>query len=88
MAADTAAAHPLERFRVPGPRGSVFYVPDFVDDAAAAALLAHIHAAPKPKWTVLSQRRLQNWSVGSPRQAPPSLLNLAGPAPAAGAASC
>ena len=56
--------HALAAFKVPlGDRGTVFYVPDFVDETTAVALLQQIHTVPKPKWTSLRNRRLQNWLV-------------------------
>eukprot|EP00050_Salpingoeca_kvevrii_P006058 m.287181 g.287181 ORF g.287181 m.287181 type:complete len:240 (-) comp11726_c0_seq1:1236-1955(-) len=43
----------------------VRYIPDFITDEEAAALTQHVYAAPRPKWTVLRNRRLQNWG-GAP----------------------
>ncbi|PAA66426.1 hypothetical protein BOX15_Mlig009985g1 [Macrostomum lignano] len=40
---------------------SLFYVPDFVTKDEEASLLGRVYAAPKPRWTCLSNRRLQNW---------------------------
>ena len=40
---------------------SIYYIPDFITEEEETALLHHVSAAPKPKWTQLSNRRLQNW---------------------------
>ncbi|XP_014379621.1 alpha-ketoglutarate-dependent dioxygenase alkB homolog 6 [Alligator sinensis] len=40
---------------------AAYYVPDFISEAEEARLLQQVYAAPKPKWTQLSGRRLQNW---------------------------
>ena len=47
-------------FTLQGP-GKVYYIPDFIDIDAEKHLWKEIYCAPKPKWTVLSNRRLQNW---------------------------
>lgn len=39
----------------------VYYIPDFVTAEEEGRLWHCIYTAPKPKWTVLSHRRLQNW---------------------------
>jgi len=39
----------------------VFYIPDFVTEQEEEMLMRNVYAAPKPKWTQLSNRRLQNW---------------------------
>ncbi|XP_060086523.1 alpha-ketoglutarate-dependent dioxygenase alkB homolog 6-like, partial [Heteronotia binoei] len=38
-----------------------YYIPDFITEAEEAHLLQQVYGAPKPKWTQLSGRRLQNW---------------------------
>lgn len=40
---------------------SIFYIPDFVTEDEEQFLLKQIYGVPKPKWTYLSNRRLQNW---------------------------
>nr|XP_006131478.2 uncharacterized protein LOC102456975 [Pelodiscus sinensis] len=51
----------LEAFRVEQAPPTVYYVPDFISEAEEACLLHQVYAAPKPKWTQLSGRKLQNW---------------------------
>lgn len=52
---------------------AVFYWPDFLTADEAEQLRGRIYAAPKPKWTQLSARRLQNWGMRVLReQCPPS----------------
>ncbi|RKO86893.1 hypothetical protein BDK51DRAFT_13671, partial [Blyttiomyces helicus] len=42
---------------------SIHYIPDFITEAEAARLLVKVNAAPKPRWTTLRNRRLQNWGA-------------------------
>ncbi|XP_075771402.1 uncharacterized protein LOC102456975 isoform X2 [Pelodiscus sinensis] len=51
----------LEAFRVEQAPPTVYYVPDFISESEEACLLHQVYAAPKPKWTQLSGRKLQNW---------------------------
>ena len=39
----------------------MYYIPEFITKETEGNLLAQVAAAPKPKWTQLSNRRLQNW---------------------------
>ncbi|XP_076129895.1 putative RNA/DNA demethylase ALKBH6 [Alosa pseudoharengus] len=45
---------------------TVYYIPDFITEVEEQYLLQEVYKAPKPKWTQLSGRRLQNWG-GLPR---------------------
>ncbi|KAF5889229.1 alpha-ketoglutarate-dependent dioxygenase alkB 6, partial [Clarias magur] len=40
---------------------TVYYIPEFISEAEEEYLLQQVYNAPKPKWTQLSGRRLQNW---------------------------
>ncbi|WAR19213.1 ALKB6-like protein [Mya arenaria] len=40
---------------------SIHYIPDFISREEGEYLLKNVYTAPKPKWTQLSNRRLQNW---------------------------
>ncbi|XP_020893540.1 alpha-ketoglutarate-dependent dioxygenase alkB homolog 6 [Exaiptasia diaphana] len=39
----------------------VYYIPNFITKIEEEHLLTKVYSAPKPKWTSLSDRRLQNW---------------------------
>ncbi|XP_026885301.1 alpha-ketoglutarate-dependent dioxygenase alkB homolog 6 [Electrophorus electricus] len=51
----------LEEYVVKDAPPTVYYVPAFITEAEEAHLLQQVYRAPKPKWTQLSGRRLQNW---------------------------
>ncbi|XP_031549110.1 alpha-ketoglutarate-dependent dioxygenase alkB homolog 6-like [Actinia tenebrosa] len=51
----------LSAFRVEKAPDSVYYMPNFITTSEEGDLLREVYAAPKPKWTSLSGRRLQNW---------------------------
>ncbi|XP_065882434.1 alpha-ketoglutarate-dependent dioxygenase alkB homolog 6-like [Dysidea avara] len=40
---------------------TVHYIPNFITPEEGSVLWDHVYGAPKPKWTQLSNRRLQNW---------------------------
>lgn len=42
---------------------ALYYIPDFITEDEEKFLLQQVYAAPKPKWTQLSNRRLQNWGM-------------------------
>lgn len=63
---------------------TAYYLSEFISESEEKALLTNVYAAPKPKWTQLSHRRLQNWG-GIPHQRcmiaeslPPWLTGLTG----------
>ncbi|XP_020833202.1 putative RNA/DNA demethylase ALKBH6 isoform X2 [Phascolarctos cinereus] len=51
----------LEPFRVEQVPPIIYYVPDFISEQEETQLLRQVYEAPKPKWTQLSGRKLQNW---------------------------
>ncbi|XP_036602357.1 alpha-ketoglutarate-dependent dioxygenase alkB homolog 6 isoform X2 [Trichosurus vulpecula] len=51
----------LEHFRVEQVPPIIYYVPDFISEQEEIQLLRQVYEAPKPKWTQLSGRKLQNW---------------------------
>ncbi|XP_036040100.1 alpha-ketoglutarate-dependent dioxygenase alkB homolog 6 isoform X2 [Onychomys torridus] len=51
----------LEPFRVEQAPPLIYYVPDFISKEEEEYLLRQVFNAPKPKWTQLSGRKLQNW---------------------------
>ncbi|XP_067413417.1 alpha-ketoglutarate-dependent dioxygenase alkB homolog 6 [Emydura macquarii macquarii] len=51
----------LETFRVEQAPPAVYYIPNFISESEEAYLLSQVYAVPKPKWTQLSGRKLQNW---------------------------
>ena len=44
---------------------TIHYIPDFLDEEEEVAILGRIRDVSDGKWTVLQQRRLQEWGVGS-----------------------
>ncbi|XP_018012674.1 alpha-ketoglutarate-dependent dioxygenase alkB homolog 6-like, partial [Hyalella azteca] len=46
---------------------AVYYLSNFLTQDEESKLWQGVYAAPKPKWTVLSHRRLQNWG-GKPHE--------------------
>lgn len=51
----------LQKFIIKKAPPTVYYIPDFISRDEESHLLNKIYSVPKPKWTQLSNRRLQNW---------------------------
>eukprot|EP00794_Sanderia_malayensis_P019883 gene19883-21824_t len=51
----------MEQYLVKDVPQLAYYFPDFISQEEESLLLGKIYNAPKPKWTQLSNRRLQNW---------------------------
>ncbi|XP_034829479.1 alpha-ketoglutarate-dependent dioxygenase alkB homolog 6 [Maniola hyperantus] len=48
-------------YRVTNAEPTAYYVSEFISQEEEKYILSNIYASPKPKWTQLSNRRLQNW---------------------------
>ncbi|XP_075042943.1 putative RNA/DNA demethylase ALKBH6 [Mixophyes fleayi] len=51
----------LETFLVNKAPRAAYYIPNYITVAEEEYLLRQVYNAPKPKWTQLSGRKLQNW---------------------------
>ncbi|CAD5118476.1 DgyrCDS7178 [Dimorphilus gyrociliatus] len=51
----------LEEFRLKSAPDTIYYIPNFISEDEEEFLLRKVNNVPKPKWTQLSHRRLQNW---------------------------
>ncbi|XP_069842727.1 alpha-ketoglutarate-dependent dioxygenase alkB homolog 6 isoform X1 [Dendropsophus ebraccatus] len=60
MQANISAAD-LESFLIDKAPRAAYYIPDYISDVEEEYLLRQVYNAPKPKWTQLSGRKLQNW---------------------------
>ena len=63
MCAETGShnAFQLAKYITPDIPPTAYYIPDFITDNQEQELINNIYSVPKPKWTTLSGRRLQNW---------------------------
>ncbi|KAK0058461.1 alpha-ketoglutarate-dependent dioxygenase alkB 6 [Biomphalaria pfeifferi] len=50
-----------EIYRISKSPHSLYYIPNFISQEEEECLLNKVYSAPKPKWTQLSHRKLQNW---------------------------
>jgi alkylated DNA repair protein alkB family protein 6 len=81
---DSAASKPnattasLDGYLVKSMPNAVHYISNFISPVEESQLLQEIHSQPKPKWTVLSHRRLQT----HPYALTASNVLLAAPLPA------
>ncbi|KAG8448859.1 hypothetical protein GDO86_015800 [Hymenochirus boettgeri] len=55
------SVHDLESFAIDKAPRAAYYIPEYISEAEEECLLRQIYNAPKPKWTQLSGRKLQNW---------------------------
>ncbi|KAG8237252.1 hypothetical protein J437_LFUL011280 [Ladona fulva] len=54
-------SYDVDKFKLQKAPATIYYIPNFVNDEEEKLLLNKIYNVPKPKWTQLSNRRLQNW---------------------------
>ncbi|KAI8846950.1 hypothetical protein BC829DRAFT_397505 [Chytridium lagenaria] len=55
------ATSELDQYLLPNAPPHIYYIPDFITPAQESQLIQSVNSAPLPKWTVLRNRRLQNW---------------------------
>ncbi|XP_059057489.1 alpha-ketoglutarate-dependent dioxygenase alkB homolog 6 [Achroia grisella] len=51
----------IKKFQVQNIHPTAYYISEYISASEESSILSNVHAAPKPKWTQLSNRRLQNW---------------------------
>lgn len=51
----------LEIYKVADEPPTIYYIQNFITEAEETYLIESVNKAPKPRWTQLSNRRLQNW---------------------------
>lgn len=51
----------LSSFQVLQAPSTVYYIPNFITSEEEAHILRNVYSVPKPKWTCLSRRRLQDY---------------------------
>ncbi|XP_068106623.1 alpha-ketoglutarate-dependent dioxygenase alkB homolog 6 isoform X2 [Hyperolius riggenbachi] len=57
----TLSAADLESYMINKAPRAAYYIPNYISEAEEEYLLRQVYNAPKPKWTQLSGRKLQNW---------------------------
>ncbi|CAJ0916245.1 unnamed protein product [Ranitomeya imitator] len=62
MQANICAAD-LENFLIDKAPRAAYYIPEYITAAEEEYLLRQVYNAPKPKWTQLTGRKLQNWEI-------------------------
>ncbi|XP_061713873.1 alpha-ketoglutarate-dependent dioxygenase alkB homolog 6 [Cydia pomonella] len=53
--------HIKEQHKITSAPPTAYYISEFISEDEEKSILSNIYASPKPKWTQLSNRRLQNW---------------------------
>ncbi len=51
----------LKSYKIHEAPDTIYYIPNFINEFEEKQLIEQIYSVPKPKWTALSNRRLQNW---------------------------
>ncbi|XP_013196266.1 alpha-ketoglutarate-dependent dioxygenase alkB homolog 6 [Amyelois transitella] len=51
----------IDRCLVQNVPPTAYYIPNYISESEESYIMSNIYSAPKPKWTQLSNRRLQNW---------------------------
>ncbi|KAL1919799.1 uncharacterized protein VTP21DRAFT_1730 [Calcarisporiella thermophila] len=52
---------PLEEYKIKNAPPNLYYIPDIITPQEEEYILSKVYTAPRPKWVVLKNRRLQNW---------------------------
>ncbi|XP_068617298.1 alpha-ketoglutarate-dependent dioxygenase alkB homolog 6 [Battus philenor] len=51
----------IQNYSVTNVEPTAYYISEFLSPKEESNILSNIYSSPKPKWTQLSNRRLQNW---------------------------